>query len=136
VGDAADFLCRTQLNAAPVVDGQGRLVGIVSEKDLLPLVSSAGWSQLPVARIMKHNVVCYDESTPAKIVLDFLCRVTIRRVVIVSGGVPVGTIGRADLLRWFRQRAETQHAGSTPVSRATGVRRTRSDESARAAFSP
>jgi hypothetical protein len=51
---------------------------------------------------MKPNVITYEEDTPVRAIYEFLCRVAIRRVVIVKGGRPTGSISRATLLRWFR----------------------------------
>ena len=46
--------------------------------------------------------MCYDEETPVSVIYDFLCRVTIRRVIIVKGDRPTGTISRGTMLRWLR----------------------------------
>jgi CBS domain-containing protein len=101
VGDAAEFFINHQLNSAPVVDEHGKLCGILSEKDLLGVMLwPESWRQ-PVSRVMKGNVVFYEEDTPAVAVYDFLSRVTIRRVVIVKDGVPTGVVSRANLLQWF-----------------------------------
>jgi hypothetical protein len=56
---------------------------------------------------MKTNVVCYDEDTLVQAIYDFLCRVTIRRVVIVKDGVPRGVISRGSLLQWFSNWVKT-----------------------------
>jgi two-component system cell cycle response regulator len=96
IAEAADLFLRTRINSAPVVDDDHKLVGIVSEKDLVSAPS--GW-QLPLREVMKTNVVCYDENTPAIVIYDFLCRVSIRRVVIIKDGVPTGVIGRGTFLR-------------------------------------
>ena len=50
---------------------------------------------------MRPNVICYEEDTPVRVIYDFLCRVTIRGVVITKDGYPTGTINRNSLLRWF-----------------------------------
>ncbi|MEZ6070347.1 MAG: diguanylate cyclase [Pirellulales bacterium] len=101
VRTAAEFLLQLRLGSAPVVNADGRLVGIISEKDLLGLsFSERTWSQ-PVANVMKTNVVCYDETTTAKEILDFLCRVSIRRVVVLKDGQPTGIIDRSSLVRWI-----------------------------------
>ncbi|MBN2022919.1 MAG: diguanylate cyclase [Pirellulales bacterium] len=102
VGQAAEFFLRSRINSTPVVNREGKLVGILSEKDLLAtMVSFDSWES-PVRDVMKPNVICYDEDTPIRVVYEFLCRVSIRRVVIVADGCPVGTISRGTLLRWFR----------------------------------
>jgi signal-transduction protein with cAMP-binding, CBS, and nucleotidyltransferase domain len=65
------------------------------------MVSLDSW-QLPVAEIMKPDVICYSEDTPIRTVYEFLCRVTIRRIIVVRDGIPAGTVSRGTLLRWFR----------------------------------
>ena len=51
---------------------------------------------------MRPNVVSYSEDTPIRKIYEFLCRVSISRVVITRDGLPTGTISRNSLLRWFR----------------------------------
>ena len=102
VGQAAEFFLRSRINSTPVVDADGKLVGILSEKDLMAaMVSLESW-QTPVRDVMKPNVIWYEEDTPIETIYEFLCRVSIRRVVIVAGDRPTGTISRGTLLRWFR----------------------------------
>lgn len=112
VGQAADFFFRFRINSAPVVDEQGELVGVLSEKDVMAvMVSTNPWEQR-VREIMKSNVVSYEEDTPAQKIYEFLCRVSLRRVVIVKDGRPIGVIGRRNLLRRFHQWLQVtgQHA--------------------------
>jgi two-component system, cell cycle response regulator len=101
IADAIDLFLRSRISSAPVVTSDGQLAGIVSEKDLLAAPARADVWRTPVSDVMKTNVVCYDEETPAITLYDFLCRVTIRRVVIVKQGVPTGVVSRAGLLRWL-----------------------------------
>ncbi|MCH8043391.1 MAG: diguanylate cyclase [Planctomycetes bacterium] len=118
IQQAADFLLQLRINSAPVIDEQGELVGIVSEKDLLPqMLSPDAWSR-QIKDVMQTNVICYDEDTPAWKVYDFLTQVTIRRVIVVKDKKPTGIISRGTLLRWFgnwgvadmlRARSQTDH---------------------------
>jgi CBS domain-containing protein len=102
VGSVAEFFLRSRINSSPVVDAEGKLSGIVSERDLMAaMVTLACW-QRPVRELMKPNVICYAESTPIRTIYEFLCRVSVRRVVIIEDGRPTGTISRGSLLRWFR----------------------------------
>jgi two-component system cell cycle response regulator len=101
VGDAARFFVDSRTTSAPVVDSTGKLVGILSEKDIMwTMLWTDSWTK-PVSEIMQTNVVSYEEETPMQAIFDFLCRVTIRRVVIVHEGLPTGVISRGSLLRWF-----------------------------------
>ncbi|MDX1961669.1 MAG: diguanylate cyclase [Pirellulales bacterium] len=98
---AVELVLQLRIASVPVVDDDGKLVGIVSEKDIMLLdVGLDGWRKT-VGDIMVTNVVAYDEQTPAKEIFEFLCRVSIRRVVVVRGGQPVGIISRDSFLRWF-----------------------------------
>jgi CBS-domain-containing membrane protein len=102
IAQAAEFFLRSRINSTPVIDDTGTLVGVLSEKDLMTTLVSPDYWQLPVRDVMKPNVITYNEKTPIRTIYEFLCRVSIRRVIIVSEGRPVGTISRATLLRWFR----------------------------------
>ncbi len=97
---AADLFLRLRINSTPVVDRQNKLIGIISEKDLLNATHTYASWLTPIKEFMKGSVVCYDEDTPLVTIWEFLRRVTIRRVVIVKDGVPRGVISRGGLLRW------------------------------------
>ncbi|MGC4005661.1 MAG: diguanylate cyclase [Pirellulales bacterium] len=98
---AVELVLQMRLPSVPVCDDEGRLVGIISEKDLMLLdIARDGWSKT-VGDVMKTNVVSYDENMSAKEIFDFLCRVSIRRVVVVSHGQPVGMLSRDTYLRWY-----------------------------------
>ena len=108
IGQAAEFFLRSRINSTPVIDAGGQLSGILSEKDLMAaLVSLECWHR-PIREVMKPNVICYEEGTPIRTIYEFLCRVTIRRVVIAEEGRPTGTISRGTLLRWFRNLVITK----------------------------
>jgi diguanylate cyclase (GGDEF)-like protein len=100
IGQATRYFLRFRIGSAPVVNRHGKLVGILSDKDCLALMLTPGWSTMRIRDVMKPNVVCYDENTPVQSIYEFLCRVSIRTVVIVSDGAPVGVITRGSLLRW------------------------------------
>ncbi len=102
IGQAAEFFLRSRINSTPVIDEAGKLAGVLSEKDLMLTLISPDYWQLPVRDVMKPNVIAYEENTPIRAIYEFLCRVSIRRVVIVKGGRPTGSISRTTLLRWFR----------------------------------
>jgi two-component system, cell cycle response regulator len=107
VDQVVDLLLNLRLNAAPVVDDQQRLAGIISENDLLAVAASSPCLNTPIREYMKTNVVQYDEGTPAKTVFQFLARASVPRVVVVRDGRPTGVISRATLLRWLRNWSAT-----------------------------
>src|SRR5262245_19835346 len=101
VATASNYFLRFRIPSAPVVDDNGKLVGILSEKDLMSIMLGPRWWTIPIKDVMKKNVVCYEEETPALVIYEFLARVVIRGVVIAKHGRPTGLITRGCLLRFF-----------------------------------
>jgi two-component system, cell cycle response regulator len=114
IGEVARFFRRSGLSSIPVLESDGRMAGFVSEKDIMAVMTSPDCWQQPVANVMRTNVICYEEDTPVRMVYDFLCRVTIRSVVITKDGHPTGTISRNSLLQWFQDWV----TGRTSTARA------------------
>ncbi|MEX2188567.1 MAG: diguanylate cyclase [Pirellulales bacterium] len=101
IGVAAKYFLRFRFNSAPVVDEQGKLVGFVSEKDVMNVLLWPDCWTRKISDVMKTNVVCYNEDEPILTIYEFLCRVPIRSVVVAKDGKPTGIISRGALLRWF-----------------------------------
>jgi hypothetical protein len=100
VATAANYFLRFRIPSAPVVNATGKLVGILSEKDLMSIVLGKNCWQMPIKDVMKRNVVCYEEESSTLAICEFLSRVAIRGVVIVNQGSPTGLITRSCLLRF------------------------------------
>jgi two-component system, cell cycle response regulator len=96
------FMRGAGISSTPVLETGGMLAGFVSTKDIMAIMTSSNCWQQPVSTVMKRNVICYEENTPIRIIYEFLCRVTIRGIVVTKGGHPTGTINRDSILRWFR----------------------------------
>jgi len=119
VSDAAKLMLEGRVSALPVINGQGRLVGIVSEGDLIRRVRSATgrswWLSLvadPTAKfirdqgtrvgdVMTQTVVSVREGTPLSEIARLLEANNIKRVPVVEEGQLVGLVSRADILRAF-----------------------------------
>jgi CBS domain-containing protein len=102
--DVASLLVERRINAVPVVDAGGRLVGIVSEADLLPLETGPG--QVPGAmaphlarEVMRQSVYTLAEDTDATAAARMMLRHGLKSVPVVSGDQLVGIVARRDLLR-------------------------------------
>lgn len=118
----ARMLADRGMSATPVVDGQGQLVGIVTEADLIRRLAGeadkpAGWfaslfanQERDAARyarthgmtardVMTADVVAVDPDTLASAVAHLMEERGIRRVVVTQEGRLKGIVSRADLLR-------------------------------------
>ena len=112
---AVDFLLRQNLTSVPVVDADGKLVGSISERDLLMGdLTKEHWS-LRVRDVMKANVVAYDSHTPGDEIFQFLCRVSIQQVVIVDDGRPQGIINLGAVLNFLQRHVAGEAAGELPA---------------------
>jgi CBS-domain-containing membrane protein len=105
---ASRYFLRFRIAIAPVINAAGTLVGVLSEKDVMAAMLQPEWWKLRIANVMKANVVCYEEETPALAIYEFLCRVTLRAAVIVKHGIPTGLITRGSLLRFFTNALAVQ----------------------------
>ncbi|MGD2127695.1 MAG: CBS domain-containing protein [Lysobacterales bacterium] len=101
--DAVEFLLQHKVTGAPVVDGKGRLLGIITETDLLSLVTKGVQSQPPtdatVSDYMTHDVVTVGPDTDIYYVAGVFLSHHFRRLPVVDNGKIVGAITRYDLLR-------------------------------------
>jgi len=100
---AVDFLLRHRVTGAPVVDSDGTLVGIITETDLLKLVTEGIHGQPPieatVAEYMTHDVVTVPPTVDIYYVAGLFLNNKFRRFPVVEDGKIVGAITRFDLLR-------------------------------------
>jgi CBS domain-containing protein len=100
---AVDFLLRHRVTGAPVVDSGGRLLGIITETDLLKLVTAGIQGQPPteetVAEYMTTDVMTVPPTVDIYYVAGIFLKNKFRRLPVVEGGKIVGAITRFDLLR-------------------------------------
>ena len=103
---AVDFLLRHRVTGAPVVDSDGGLLGIITETDLLKLVTEGIQGQPPtkatVAEYMTTDVVTVPPTVDVYYVGGIFLNHKFRRLPVVDGGKLVGAITRYDLLRVIR----------------------------------
>ena len=109
--EAVDFLLRHRVTGAPVVDSDGKLVGIITETDLLRLVTQGIDGQPPtegtVAEYMTTDVVTVAPTVDIYYVAGMFLNNKFRRLPVVKNGKIVGSITRYDLLRVVRMLSAT-----------------------------
>jgi len=103
--DAVDFLLKKRVTGAPVVDDLGRLIGIITEKDLLRIVAHAPEPQSisgRVADFMTREVQTISPDMDVYYVAGLFLNVSFRRFPVVEKDRLVGAITRFDILRVVR----------------------------------
>ena len=122
VREVAGILVKHRISAVPVVNEQGKLVGIVSEGDLMHR-SEAGTERQPswwllgltreetlavdyvkaharhVADVMTRDVITTTPETPLREIAALLEKHSIKRVPVVENGQLVGIVSRANLVQ-------------------------------------
>lgn len=100
---AVDFLLRHRVTGAPVVDSDGKLIGMITETDLLKLVTAGVEGEPPteetVADFMTTDVVTVAPTADIYYVAGLFSSHDFRRLPVVEDGKIVGAITRFDLLR-------------------------------------
>jgi len=100
---AVDYLLRHRVTGVPVVDSHGSLLGIITETDLLKLVTEGIQGQPPteatVAEYMSTDVVTVPPTMDIYYVAGIFLKNKFRRLPVVEDGKIVGAITRFDLLR-------------------------------------
>jgi CBS-domain-containing membrane protein len=122
IKSVVETFVRHQISAAPVVDANGKLVGIISEGDLLHRAEAGTEKRHPwwlralmepevlaneyakaharkVADAMTSQVVAASPDTPIHEVAALLEKHSIKRVPIVENGQLVGVVSRANLVQ-------------------------------------
>jgi CBS domain-containing protein len=113
------------ISAAPVVDAQGNLLGLVSEGDLIRHLGNehatrkAWWLEIlaegedlagdfldylkeenrTASDVMSKAVVTVTEDTPVAEIVDLFAKHAIKRVPVVREGKLVGIVARSDIIR-------------------------------------
>jgi CBS domain-containing protein len=112
VRDVARVLDRHRISGLPVCDGDGHMVGVISEFDLIakPEARTAG-------EAMTHDVISVMEDTSVDHVRFLLVNRRIKRVPVLRGTRLVGIVSRADLVREIALSWACQVCGHTERGR-------------------
>lgn len=106
--DAIDFLLKNKVTGAPVVDGEGALLGILTEKDCLQLVARSADPESVsdlVRDLMTTQLVTIPPTMDIYYTAGLFLKHSFRRLPVVEEGRLVGAVTRFDILRAIRQPA-------------------------------
>ena len=113
--DAARLLSEYNISGAPVVEGSGQMIGIITEADLL------GKEGKTVADIMTARVTTAQEDTPVEMIAQILTSNRFKRLPVVRSERVVGIVSRADIVRMMASRwvcgvCGAEQAGRQPMA--------------------
>jgi CBS domain-containing protein len=122
IGDAVDQMLDHDISGLPVVDGGGKVLGMLTEGDLLRRDEIGTERKRPrwlefmfgpgrladeyvrthgrkVGEIMTKNVISVAEDTPLAKIVQLMERRHVKRLPVLRGGALVGIVSRAGLMR-------------------------------------
>ncbi|HET7553622.1 MAG TPA: CBS domain-containing protein [Gemmatimonadaceae bacterium] len=112
--DAAREMARSRIGALPVVDAEGNLVGMLSERELMRDMLSnksifggatarhssvVDHGKRTVRDVMTRQVLCVSPDQPLAEVASLMANKDVERVPVVREGRLVGFLSRADIVR-------------------------------------
>lgn len=131
VGEAVEVLAKTGIHGMPVVDGENKVVGMLSDRDLLgysselhviPLIAFSGWispytdvSEIAsfekgfksllstkVKNVMSPKVTTVRQDTPIRKIVGLMSKKEFNHIPVVDEDERlVGIIARADIIRYI-----------------------------------
>jgi CBS domain-containing protein len=127
--DAAKTMVEHHVSGLPVVDDDGKVVGVVSEADLIrsddvadkrhdwwlhvladgyqlapEFLYSINESERPVSAVMHSEVISVAPGATLSEVSDFMTKHNIKRVLVLDEGKLAGIVSRTDLVRVLSKR--------------------------------
>jgi CBS domain-containing protein len=111
--DAIDVLIRNRISGAPVVDADGRLVGMLSELDCLRMLAgSEYWEQDcrengTASMLMTEAAHWIPSSMGIYSIADYFLTHAVRRLPVVDDGKLTGQVSRRDALTGIQRMIRT-----------------------------
>jgi CBS domain-containing protein len=99
IEEAIDLLLEEQISGLPVMDHEGRLVGLITEFALLAVAYDRRVTNHTVSQHMTRDLITVDVEDPISRVADLCIVHRVRRVPVLKSGRMVGVIARRDVLR-------------------------------------
>jgi CBS domain-containing protein len=103
VQEAIDLVLNKQISGLPVVDDDGRLVGVITEFALLAIVYDQDVQHHCVSQHMTREVITVDANDPINRIADLCIVHRVRRLPVMEDGRLVGLIARRDVLKALYQ---------------------------------
>ena len=102
--DIIRLLVQHRITGLPVVSEDDRLLGMVTEKDILKILYERKSNVKSARDLMTTNIASFDENANLMEVFKALVENNYRRVPILSEGKLAGIISRADIIRFISRQ--------------------------------
>ena len=110
LGEATKALAAQRIGALILLDRDGRLAGILSERDVVRMIGTKGPECLTenVADVMTRKVTTCGEEATVNEVMELMTRGRFRHIPVVERGKLVGIVSIGDLVKRRIEEAERE----------------------------
>ena len=107
---AAKLLSTHSIGALVVLDADERLVGVLSERDIVRTMADGGSAvlQRPVAQVMTRNISTCDVNDSISSVMDRMTKGKFRHMPVLDKDRLAGLVSIGDALKWQIERIREQ----------------------------
>ncbi len=111
LAEAAALLASRGIGAVIVSGGDGEILGILSERDIVRAIGRDGAAALgePVSRHMTARVVTARPESTVEQVMDQMTALRFRHMPVIDNGRLAGIVSIGDVVKWRVEDIETEH---------------------------
>jgi len=120
IRDAVEVITRKKIGGLPIVDKDGILLGIATERDVLSVLAS-GRSPLHVEDVMSSALRVTAPDCPIATVTRDMTKHRFRRLPVVSDDVLYGIVTATDIMRYLGSREVFSKMVTGNVAEVTGL---------------
>ena len=101
--DVIKLLLRWHISGIPIVDDDSKIIGIITEHDVVNFVISGNAADTRAREVMSTILTVFSPDTLLADIVNQFAAGRIRRVPIVEDGKVIGIISRRDIIREMDQ---------------------------------
>jgi CBS domain-containing protein len=111
LGEAIARMVQNNIGSLPVVDHDNKLIGIISERDVLRVIHNRGegFGRLPVCDLMTRDPVTCNLDDDVEAVMGQMSDRRIAKVPVTTGNELVGVVSVGDVVKAMHEKLQNEN---------------------------
>ena len=111
IEEAMDLLIKNKISCLPVLESDGKLVGIISDKDIFKKVheTKGKYHSLKVEDVMSTNLIVGLPTDNLEYIAGIMDKNWIRHIPIVEADNMIGLVSEGDIIKTMTQNKEIEN---------------------------